>query len=129
MKDDSSRWLTYAQENLESAAILVDSHLFNPCLQHIQQSVEKALKAVFIEHAFTLKKTHSIGALKNLLCEHGIDIDLSDEDCEFLDAIYLPSIYPLGSVLPHYEADRTICQQGISIAQDVFHMVKNLLET
>ena len=129
MKDETTIWLTYAQENLESAKILVDSHLLNPCLQNIQQSVEKSLKALFIEHAIKLKKTHNISELNNILCDHGYDIELPDEDCEFLDSIYLPSKYPLGSVLPYYEPDETLCHQGISIAQHVFHAVTTMLHT
>jgi len=46
MKDETKTWLDYADENLRSAKLLSDSELFNPCLQNVQQAVEKALKTV-----------------------------------------------------------------------------------
>ena len=36
MKDETKKWLEYAEENLHSANVLLDSELFNPCLQNAQ---------------------------------------------------------------------------------------------
>jgi len=44
-----------------------------------------------------LKKLHDILELKILLSKKSHDINLSDEECDFLNSIYLPSKYPLGS--------------------------------
>jgi len=46
MKDETKKWLDYADENLRSAKLLLDNKLFNPCLQNVQQAVEKMLKAI-----------------------------------------------------------------------------------
>jgi uncharacterized protein (UPF0332 family) len=35
MKDETKLWLNYSKENLDSAKILLESKLFNPCLQNI----------------------------------------------------------------------------------------------
>jgi len=35
MKDETKKWLEYADENLRSARLLLDSELFNPCLQNV----------------------------------------------------------------------------------------------
>jgi len=32
MKDETKKWLDYADENLRSAKLLFDNELFNPCL-------------------------------------------------------------------------------------------------
>jgi hypothetical protein len=32
MKDETKLWLAYAQDNLPSALVLLESDLFNPCL-------------------------------------------------------------------------------------------------
>ena len=127
MKDETKKWVDYSKENLDSAKILLESKLFNPCLQNIQQSVEKSLKALMIENSIKLKKTHSISELKNILSKNGISIEISDEDCEFLDSIYLPSKYPLDSVLPYYEPDFEICNTGFSIAKNVFGFIRKIL--
>ncbi|MBW2100751.1 MAG: HEPN domain-containing protein, partial [Deltaproteobacteria bacterium] len=44
MRDETKTWLTYAEENFKSSKILLKNKLYNPCLQNVQQTVEKALK-------------------------------------------------------------------------------------
>ena len=126
MKDETKIWLNYSKENLESSEILLNNNLFNPCLQNLQQCIEKAIKSIFIENSIKLIKTHCISELKNVLMENGIDIEITDEECEFLDSIYLPSKYPMGSVLPDYEPDFEICSNSIAIAKRVFETIKNM---
>jgi HEPN domain-containing protein len=117
MKNETRIWLKYAAENLESAKILLQSNLHNPCLQNVQQAVEKALKAILVETASRIRKTHDILEIKKLLLEKGVEIDLSDDECDFLNSIYIPSKYPLGSILADYEPDEKICRTGIEIAE------------
>lgn len=128
MKDETKTWLDYSKENLVSSKILIKRKLYNPCLQNIQQSVEKAMKAIFIERTIKLKKTHSITELRNILKENKINIDLDEDDCDFLDSIYLPSKYPVINVLPFYEPDDEICLKGIIIAESVLNSVQNIVK-
>ena len=51
MRDETKRWLEYATENLQVSRICLTSGLFNACLQNTQQSVEKNLKAIFLDFA------------------------------------------------------------------------------
>ncbi len=119
MKDETKRWLEYASENLQSAHVLLNSGLFNPCLQNAQQAVEKMLKAVLVEFSIKFKKTHSISELAGMLAKNRVDVKLSEEESELLDSIYLPSKYPLGSVLPDFEPDKQTCKRCISITESV----------
>jgi HEPN domain-containing protein len=64
MKDETRVWLEYAKENLKSSKVLLESKLYNPCLQNIQQSVEKAIKAILIEKSIILKKHIALMSLK-----------------------------------------------------------------
>lgn len=102
MKDETKKWLNYAEENLRSANLLLDNELFNPCLQNVQQAVEKMLKAVLVESALKLKKTHSINELVTILAENGLNIVITEDERDLLDSIYLPSKYPLGSFTVQY---------------------------
>jgi len=129
MKSDTSAWLFFADENLTAATILLERHLYNPCLQNIQQSIEKALKAVLFEILQQQRKTHSITELVTILGRNNISIALSEEDCDLLDSIYLPSKYPLGSVLPAFEPDEALCEQCISLAKTVVSQVQDLLHS
>lgn len=128
MRDETRLWLDYAKENFESAKVLLKSDLYNPCLQNIQQSIEKALKAILIENSYKLKRTHSITELKNILEKNEIDIELSDEECELLDSIYLPSKYPVGHVLPYYEPNKALCVKGISIAESLLESIQHIIK-
>jgi len=127
MKDETKKWLEYADENLRSARLLLDSELFNPCLQNVQQAVEKMLKALLVESTKKIKKTHSMNELVNILDKHGLNVDMTEDDCDLLDSIYLPSKYPLGSILPDFEPDLQTCRQCIGIAERVWDSVANLL--
>jgi HEPN domain-containing protein len=127
MKDETKKWLEYASENLESAHVLLNSGLFNPCLQNAQQAVEKMLKAVLVELSIKFKKTHSISELAVMLAKKHLKIELAEEECELLDSIYLPSKYPLGSVLPDFEPDKQTCERCIAIAEHVRESVLALL--
>ena len=56
LKGETKIWLKYSKENFDSANVLLQNNLFNPCLQNVQQAVEKALKALLIEKGERLKK-------------------------------------------------------------------------
>ncbi|MHC4782529.1 MAG: HEPN domain-containing protein [Planctomycetota bacterium] len=128
MKDETRQWLQYAEENLHSARLLLKSGLFNPCLQNTQQAIEKLLKAALIERAVKIKKTHSISELLHTLQNLSIKIDISEDECDLIDSIYLPSKYPVGSILPNFEPDETICQQCLEIAIRVQDSVKVVIQ-
>ena len=64
MKDETKIWLKYANENLRSAKLLLESGLFNPCLQNVQQAVEKWLKALIVDASLRLRKIHSIKGIR-----------------------------------------------------------------
>ena len=127
MKDETKKWLEYADENLRSARLLLDSELFNPCLQNVQQAVEKMLKALLMESTKKIKKTHSMNELVNILDKHGLNVDITEDDCDLLDSIYLPSKYPLGSILPDFEPDLQTCRKCVALAERVWDSVTSLL--
>ena len=127
MKDETGIWLQYAAENLQSAQVLSESDLFNPCLQNVQQCVEKLMKAVLLELSVPMIKTHSITKLNQTLADRGVEINITDDECVLLDTIYLPSKYPIGSVIPDYNPDADICSACIEIAQRVNRSVDGIL--
>ena len=128
MRKDTEVWLRYADDNLKSTKVLLDSELYNPCLQNAQQAVEKYLKAVLIEKAAGLLKTHSIRELAGLLEGQGVILSISDDEIDLLDSIYLPTKYPAFSVLPHFMPDQAICKQCLQIAKQVKDDVMGVVE-
>ena len=127
MKNETKAWLNYAAENLASAKILLEQNLINASLQNSQQCVEKYLKAILIEKGHLLRKTHSINELVLILTELNLDLGIGEEDCDLLDAIYLPTKYPLGGVIPEFEPDISLGKRCIEIAEKIAKRVQELL--
>lgn len=128
MKEETKIWLNYARENLDSSKILLESKLYNPSLQNAQQTVEKTFKALLVENEISVKRTHDIFELNLILRKSNIIISISDEECDLLNSIYIPSKYPLGSVLPDFEPDEMICEKVFKIASRVFFEAIEILE-
>jgi HEPN domain-containing protein len=124
MTAECRHWFAYADENLAVARMALKSGYYNACLQNIQQAVEKFLKAALLSKNATFEKTHSIETLNRQLVAAGIETQLSEEECELLDTIYLPSKYPLGSALPAFNPDEEIGQQCVEIADKIRQAVK-----
>lgn len=129
MKGETACWIGYAGENLRSAELLFESRLYNPCLQNIQQAIEKMLKALLVEKQATVRKTHSIGQLLTLLENGGLSIDISQDESELIDSIYLPSKYPVSAILPDFEPNEVICRQCLAIAKRVKQSVEKALHS
>ena len=127
MKDETRLWLVYAQENLTSALVLLQSCLFNPCLQNIQQAVEKSLKACLVEQGQKIRKTHSINELVAIMTALHCDVGIDEDECDLLDTIYLPSKYPLGNILPDFSPDSELCQRCLTIAEKVIKNVNSIV--
>ena len=127
MKDQTKQWLEYADENLQSAKVLLESELFNPCLQNVQQAVEKMLKAVLVESGIKIKKTHSINELVAILAENDLEVDIEEDERDLIDSIYLPSKYPVGGILPDFEPDMQTCLQCITVAERVRESIKRFI--
>ncbi|MBT3385167.1 MAG: HEPN domain-containing protein [Prolixibacteraceae bacterium] len=127
MKDEAKIWLSYALENLKSSEILLESSLFNPCLQNAQQCVEKSMKALLIEKGITTKKTHDIFEINRIIKTNKIQISITDDECDIINTIYLPSKYPLGSVLPDFIPDHKFCKEIITISKKVYFEIEELL--
>jgi len=128
MQEETKIWLSYSEENLEASKVLYENELYNPCLHNIQQSIEKALKSLLIENKILLKKIHNIMGLKSLLERNGLSVNLSDDECDFLDSIYLPTKYPVGSALPFFYPDKVICKNSILLAERVFREIQDLIK-
>ncbi len=129
MSDEASVWLQYARENLQVAQMTLESGLLNPCLQNAQQAVEKALKAILAHRNMPLRRTHSIRELERDLRKDGLETDLSEEDCELLDSIYVSSQYPLDSVLPYSRPDLATSQRCVELARHAVVVAENAAGT
>lgn len=54
-------------------------------------------------------------------------IKLTREECAFVDAVYLPSKYPAGSLMPDAPVSAGVCARCIQIAERVRESVVNAI--
>ncbi|MCP4406102.1 MAG: HEPN domain-containing protein [bacterium] len=127
MKEETRQWLDYAGQDAQSARILLQSHLYNPSLYHIQQAIEKCLKAIIVEHDLAFQRTHSIRGLVNIVIQSGTTVEIEEDDIDLIDSIYMPARYPLGSALPAFDPDQAICEQCLRIVDDMRIWADNIL--
>ena len=66
--------------------------------------------------------------LKQVLTDKSAKIDITDDECDLLDTIYLPSKYPIGNVIPDYEPNVDICHECLDIARRVEKSVKKIIK-
>ena len=128
MKKETEAWIVYADENLKSAEVLLQNGLFNACLQNIQQAVEKYLKSLLIEKGIGLIKSHNIRQLINTLAEQQMTITMPEDEIDLIDTVYLPSKYPLMSVLPKYFPDKNLCEKCLTIVFQIKNSVLDILK-
>ena len=54
-------------------------------------------------------------------------VDISEEECDLINSIYLPTKYPLGNALPDFVPDQKICKEILEIAKRVYQDINNQL--
>ena len=129
MKNETRAWLYYADENFDVARLSFEHGHLNASLQNAQQAVEKYLKAVIIENNVEFRRTHSIRELTALLSVAGIRADVSDDEIDLMDTIYVPSKYPVYSALPDSLPAPEICKDALKIMEKVRKSIYGILNT
>jgi HEPN domain-containing protein len=125
--DDARLWLCYARENLQVAQLALGARLLNPCLQNVQQAIEKSLKAMIVSRGQDARRTHSTVELAAQLRKIGLAPDLRDEENELIDSIFRPSRYPPDSALPNSMPDEAMCRDLVMVAERVVAWAERLL--
>jgi HEPN domain-containing protein len=127
MSAEACTWLRYAEENLAVARLSLDGGYLNSCLQNAQQAIEKAIKAVIIVHRLEFRRTHSIQELAGMLTAARVASGITEDECDVVDAVYLPSKYPLTGLLPQAEPEAATCAVCIGIAERVVAAARQCL--
>ncbi len=96
MKALTREWLEYAEHDFYAAKLLVESHKppFEVIAYHCQQSAEKSLKALLIEHWEPLPRIHDIGVLCELVTDFNKGFANYLEDCDRLTPYGVLTRYP-----------------------------------
>jgi len=92
--EEINEWLKKAEEDWRVVELLLTSgeELTLPCMFHLQQALEKLLKAVILEKGCRIDRTHDLSRLAQIACAHDI-VGLLDL-CEALTLFAVNGRYP-----------------------------------
>ncbi len=117
MRKEAEAWIKIAGEELQSAEYLAEKKLFRMVCYHSQQSVEKILKSLLVEHDIDIPRTHNVFDLNNAARKLGYETKLDDEDAVFLNSIY-HARYPADlGLVPSGEPAAKDAEKALQIAR------------
>ncbi len=94
MKVISNEWLKSAKSDLDTIeAILDNESLTHIVAFHVQQCIEKCLKAVIEEYELPTGKIHNLITLKSIVSKVK-DFDFDEDLLGLLNTLYVDSRYP-----------------------------------
>ena len=73
-------------------------------------------------------RTHSIRELAGTLAAWNVTIEISEEEMDLLDTIYVPSKYPEYSMLPHAQPNEAVCNEALRAAGKVGDQAHEILQ-
>ncbi|MCS7113536.1 MAG: HEPN domain-containing protein [Candidatus Bathyarchaeota archaeon] len=121
-------WLREAEEDLESARILLDGGQYHHVCFHAQQAAEKAVKAILRG----LHKARTSRSILDLLREVSKDISISEDLLDYakiLDQYYIPPRYPnaFSEGTPSEYYTRRQAEEALRYAEEVVGFARRIV--
>ena len=91
---ESLRWLERAAEDVRATRVLLGSHILRQAAFHLQQAVEKTLKALLVAARQDIRKTHDLTLLADLVHSYWPELVTTPFPLAYLSRWYLTSRYP-----------------------------------
>lgn len=114
--NNSASWLSYAHKDLSAAIILKNEHNIGCALYHIEQAVEKALKAYLINSGTSFALTHDLVPLLNSCCKNDACFEQFTADIKEINPYSTKSRYPNKSYIePSIDVVNTLITKANTI--------------
>ncbi|MGQ9625498.1 MAG: HEPN domain-containing protein [Anaerolineae bacterium] len=124
MREEADNNWRQAQEDMETARVLLETERFYASVFFSQQAAEKALKALYIEQKRELPKTHNLTALTRELSAPPEVLEAAQE----LTPDYLTTRYPnAANAVPAEIYNHNSAQMHLKFANEIISWVKNIL--
>jgi HEPN domain-containing protein len=118
-------WMRHARSDMVIANMVENEEIAPDIIAfHAQQAVEKALKALLIQHQHEFPHTHSIGMLLALCKESGYPLAEYLEDAATLSGYAVASRYP-GEIEP---INRQESKLAVDLANQVVFWAESQIE-
>lgn len=98
-------WLEFAEDDLTRVATLLREHDPRGAGFHLQQALEKFLKAFLLSRGWQLVRTHDLEALLNEAANHDPSLDRFRAPCQTIAGYYFVNRYPFVPVPALTEGD------------------------
>ena len=123
--DFASQWMEFARKDHEEA-VLLRAHGFGPerIAIHLQQMMEKTLKAVLALEERSIPKTHDLVLLFQELGESLEGKEKYSDSCIKLSQLYLPARYPMPI---RWEVTGGEVDAMMADAEDLFRAVEQII--
>lgn len=129
LPDEVANWLYYAEEDFQSARIMLKEHIYNKVCYFAQQTVEKILKAYLLHNHRDIIKTHKlVDLLEGIIKFDENYVDFQSE-VVLLDRYYMPTRYPdaLVGSLPEGLPSENQSREAMEIAEKILEFTKHKL--
>ena len=122
-KKEAEQWLKFAYDDIEAAEILISADKLDLAAYHLQQAVEKSLKAIFVFKGLVVPKTHNIGILLDILKEFYEFPDYVEKSSNLTDYAFTTR-YPDDYV----PVSKDEYEEAYEIALKVYEWAKGIIE-
>lgn len=121
-------WLSKAEEDFEFAFMNLEEGkgYFPQICFHFHQAAEKYLKAFTIAHELEFRKIHDLPLLLNICKSKDPSLEELEADCEFLNAFYIDTRYPVHWPT-HFSQEET--QKALQSAKHIRSLVEQKLSS
>lgn len=129
LPEEILNWLYFADEDYQSAKIMLDEEIYNKVCFLCQQAIEKLLKAYLLYNKKEIKRTHKIvDLLRECIDLDKKFLDFADNAVE-IDRYYIPTRYPdaIVGMLPEGLPKKEQAESALEIASKLGNFAKNKL--
>jgi HEPN domain-containing protein/predicted nucleotidyltransferase len=103
MRKATQAWIEQARDEFDTADILLSNEKHQAVCYHSQQCVEKTLKALLLEKAVAIPRSHDVVELRTRVLALDWNIVLSIDEAVFLNSVYRGRYPTEEGFLPHGE--------------------------
>jgi HEPN domain-containing protein len=132
MKKQAEEWIKFAEIDLESTKALInDEKLTTTAAFHVQQCIEKCLKALFELHNRKVPRIHDLIKLIEKLEEDNIktNIKIDEEILDQINQVYIDTRYPSDfGLLPDGKPSMKIVNEFIEEAERIYNTICDVIE-
>lgn len=114
-------WLDKGAHDIEVAQFLFENdHYTDIITLHIQQALEKYIKAFLIKNGWSLKRTHDLVTLAAEAHKFGLNLTQYEDVLDEINEYYIESRYPLGEPRDY---SREEVHRSLEVAREVIDMI------